>query len=120
MVRRLAVVLVLAFASLGWPAAMAGAEVAAAAQAAGSLQADFNADGFVDRAVGVVAEDIGATVDAGAVNVLYGSATGLAGAGNQQFWQGAGGVAGVAEAGDLFSSDLAGSDQPAGSARMAA
>jgi hypothetical protein len=78
-VRRLAVVLVLAFASLGWPAAMAWAEVAAAAQAAGSLQGDFNADGFVDLAVGV-----------------------------------------VAEAGDLFSSGLAGSDQRAGSARMAA
>jgi hypothetical protein len=74
------------------------------------LQADFNNDGFVDLAVGVPLEDIGAAADAGAVNVLYGSAGGLTGTGSQQFWQGAAGVVGTAEAGDQFGSALAAGD----------
>jgi hypothetical protein len=67
----------------------------------------------------VVVEDVGATADAGAVNVLYGAGSGLAAPGNQQFWQGAGGLAGVAEARDRFSSGLVGSDQHASSASAA-
>jgi hypothetical protein len=48
--------------------------------------------------------------------VLYGGAAGgLSAAGNQQFWQGAGGVAGVAEDFDAFAWALVGSDQPTGS-----
>ena len=39
---------------------------------------DFNRDGFDDLAVGVPGEDVGTVVDAGAVNVLYGTASGLA------------------------------------------
>ena len=46
------------------------------AQAVGSLQADFDNDGFVDLAVGAVFEDVGSVGGAGAVNVLYGSAGG--------------------------------------------
>jgi len=65
-----------------------------AAAAAGSLQADFNNDGFVDLAVGVPGEDVGAAVEAGAVDVLYGSAAGLTSSGSRAFWQGAGGAAG--------------------------
>src|SRR5918995_2112850 len=38
---------------------------------------DFNADGFTDLAVGAPNEDVGAAGSAGAVNVFYGSATGL-------------------------------------------
>src|SRR4051794_4697788 len=38
---------------------------------------DFNHDGFDDLAVGVPGEDIGTVVNAGAVNVLFGSASGL-------------------------------------------
>jgi hypothetical protein len=38
---------------------------------------DFNSDGFADLAVGVYMEDVGSVTNAGAVNVLYGSATGL-------------------------------------------
>jgi len=45
--------------------------------------ADFNGDGFADLAVGVPDEDVGAVANAGAVNVIYGSAAGLAGAGGQ-------------------------------------
>src|SRR6185369_11647957 len=38
---------------------------------------DFDGDGFADLAIGVPGEDVGAAVDAGAVNVLYGRAQGL-------------------------------------------
>ena len=38
---------------------------------------DFNGDGFQDLAVGAPNEDVGTIVDAGAVNVLYGSPSGL-------------------------------------------
>jgi hypothetical protein len=38
---------------------------------------DFNDDGFGDLAVGAPGENVGATVDAGAVNVLFGSPAGL-------------------------------------------
>jgi hypothetical protein len=62
----------------------------------------FDNDGFADLAVGVPLEDIGAIDGAGAINVLYGASGGLTAAGNQQFRQGAGGVAGTAEAGDSF------------------
>ncbi|HEV8424639.1 MAG TPA: hypothetical protein VGS14_05565 [Actinomycetes bacterium] len=117
--RRLLMVLVLTLAAAVWPAATSAAHASSAAQAAGSLQADFNNDGFADLAVGVLHEDIGAIPDPGAVNVLYGAGNGLAAPGNQQFWQGAGGVAGVAEADDLFSWALVGSDQPTGSAAAA-
>jgi hypothetical protein len=53
--------------------------------------------------------------DAGAVSVLYGSAGGLTAAGGQAFWQGSGGMAGTAEAGDLLGSGLVGGDPSAGS-----
>jgi hypothetical protein len=81
-------------------------DVLGAALAAG----DFNNDGFADLAVGVPLEDIGAVDAAGAVDVLYGSGSGLSSAGNQQFWQGAGGVAGTAEQADLFGRSLAAGD----------
>jgi hypothetical protein len=111
--RRVLVALVLAGATVGWPAtcAMAGGHVAAApAAAAGSLQADFNNDGFVDLAVGAVLEDVGSVGAAGAVNVLYGSAGGLTGAGSQLFSQDSPGVPGTAEGGDQFGAALAAGD----------
>ena len=52
--------------------------------------------------MGIPDEDVGAIRDAGAVNVLYGASGGLTATGSQQFWQGAGGVAGTAEAFDNF------------------
>src|SRR2546428_13413844 len=36
---------------------------------------DFNGDGFADLAVGTPSEDVGSIGQAGAVNVVYGSAT---------------------------------------------
>ncbi len=38
---------------------------------------DFNRDDFDDLAIGVPGEDIGANINAGAVNILYGSVSGL-------------------------------------------
>jgi hypothetical protein len=38
---------------------------------------DFNADGYADLAIGIPSEDIGAASNAGAVQVLYGSSSGL-------------------------------------------
>ena len=71
---------------------------------------DFNNDSFADLAIGVPFEDVGTVVDAGGINVLYGSAARLTATGNQQWLQGSGGVAGVAEASDFFGSALAGGD----------
>jgi hypothetical protein len=71
---------------------------------------DFNNDNRADLAVAVLFEDVGTIVDAGAVTVLYGSASGLSGAGSQQLTQDTPGVPGSAEAGDAFSQALAAGD----------
>ena len=68
---------------------------------------DFNGDGYADLAVGVPLEDIGGVVDAGAVHVIFGSATGLTATGNQFIRQNLSGVRGVPETGDRFGSALA-------------
>jgi FG-GAP repeat len=106
--RRLSTVLVLGLMAMVWSGASgaSAAPGATAAQAAGSLQADFNNDGFIDLAVGVPGEAIGAIQSAGAVNVLYGAAGGLAGPGGQLFSQDSAGVAGTAEAFDSFGAAL--------------
>jgi FG-GAP repeat len=108
--RRLSMVLILALVAVGWSAASGAAFAGAAPQAAGSLQADFNHDGFIDLAVGVPFENVGSIEDAGAVNVLYGAAGGLTGTGSQLFRQGAGGVVGTAEPSDEFGAALAAGD----------
>jgi hypothetical protein len=113
--RRIAAALVLTLVAVTWPAipglaqAVQTASTASSVTAA-SLQADFDNDGFADLAVGVASEDVGAIVDAGAVNMLYGSAGGLTGAGSQLFTQASPEVAGIAEAGDHFAHALAAAD----------
>jgi FG-GAP repeat len=110
--RRIVVVLVLGLVAGVWPAARGAAHGPALAQArpAGSLQADFNNDGIDDLAVGVPLDTVGAAVGAGAVNVFYGSATGLGGTGSQLFSQATPGVPGSAETDDGFGSALATGD----------
>jgi len=78
----------------------------------GSVLGDFNHDGFADLAVGVPHEDVGTVADAGAVNVLYGSAARLqATSPDDQFWnQDSTGVSDAAESGDAFGSSLATGD----------
>jgi FG-GAP repeat len=71
---------------------------------------DFDGDGFADLAIGVPDEDVGAIVDAGAVNVLYGRNTGLSDVGNQVWHQDQAAVEDVAEDGDHFGCALATGD----------
>jgi len=71
---------------------------------------DFNNDGFADLAVGVRGEDVGGASNAGAINVLQGSATGLGAAGNQSWTQDSAGVGGNAEGDDRFGTALASGD----------
>jgi hypothetical protein len=68
-----------------------------------SAGADFNDDGAADLAVAAWLEDVGTAVDAGAVNVIYGSSSGLTDVGNQFWNQNSPGVAGDgAETEDQF------------------
>ena len=76
------------------------------ALARGIFLNNFNGDDFADLAIGAAGEDVGATTDAGAVNVQYGSSTGLPGPGGQLFTQDSPGVGGTAESGDSFGSAL--------------
>jgi FG-GAP repeat protein len=63
---------------------------------------DFNGDHHNDLAAGASGESVGAVPDAGAVNVLYGSAHGVSAARNQLWSQNTPGIADQAEEGDFF------------------
>jgi hypothetical protein len=67
---------------------------------------DFNNDGFADLAVGAPFESVGGAQAAGAVSVLYGSASGLTTTGGRLFTQ----VGGAVEASDWFGFALAAGD----------
>jgi len=78
---------------------------------------DFNGDGIDDLAWGVPGEDVGAIVDAGCVNVVYGTAAGLVGTLGggapiaAQIWhQNRPGIVGVSAAGNMFGRSLAWGD----------
>jgi len=75
-----------------------------------SVFGDFNGDGFDDLAIGVPGEYVGPIPDAGAVNVIYGSANGLIDTGNDIWYQDQDGVQGDSEAGDRFGEALAAGD----------
>jgi hypothetical protein len=77
----------------------------------GALAAgDFDGDGYDDLAVGVSGEDVGDVARAGAINVLYGSATGLIATGDQLWDQSTAGIEGSPELDDHFGSALAAGD----------
>jgi hypothetical protein len=77
----------------------------------GVARGDFNGDTIGDLAIGVPDENVNGATDAGAVNVIYGSAaSGLTSTGNQFFHQDSPGVAGAPEAGDRFGLTLAAGD----------
>ena len=71
---------------------------------------DFDRNGYADLAIGVPHEDVGAVVNAGAVNVLYGSATGLTAAGDELWTQDTSGIEDTAEADDNFGYALTAGD----------
>ncbi len=78
---------------------------------------DFNGDGRDDLAIGVAQEDVltgaGDQTNAGAVNILYGSSTGLSATSPRpdQFWtQSTMDVNDFAETGDVFGSSLSAGD----------
>jgi hypothetical protein len=68
---------------------------------------DFDGDGFDDLAVGLDGEAVGTLNSAGAVDVLYGAATGLTATGSQIWYQDIAGVLDVSEAFDYFGVSLA-------------
>src|SRR6266496_1013289 len=70
---------------------------------------DFNGDGSADLAIGIPFEDVGAIGNAGAVEVMYGSAAGLTATGDQFWTQDATGTD-PSEAGDNFGSFVATGD----------
>jgi hypothetical protein len=85
-----------------------GAGVAVAAQGA-AMPFDFDGDGYADLAVGVPGEDLRGKRNAGAVQVMYGSASGPTS--RDQLWhQGRRGVKGAVEKGDHFGTDVASAD----------
>jgi hypothetical protein len=78
-----------------WTPPAAASPAAAAAAAGAAANGDFNGDGFGDLAVGVPGEDVAfagfVSVNAGAVNVIYGGFAGLsvtAGPGSQVWTRG--------------------------------
>jgi hypothetical protein len=78
------------------------------------VAADFDDDGFTDLAIGAHGEDLegvgGVVPDAGEVNVIYGSATGLTAAGNQIWNQNSAGILDVAEQSDRLGFTLSRGD----------
>ena len=64
--------------------------------------ADFDGSGQAVLAVGITVEDLGAIMDAGAVDVIYGTPSGLSGTDSEQWDQDAPGVPDKAEEGDEF------------------
>lgn len=71
---------------------------------------DFDGDGFDDLAIGVPNEAVDGEINAGAVNIIYGSATGLRANGDQLWTRNSSGVNGVANVGDGFGRTLATGD----------
>ncbi|HVF03320.1 MAG TPA: hypothetical protein VNA20_00630 [Frankiaceae bacterium] len=71
---------------------------------------DFNGDGFGDLAIGAPGESMGSARRAGAVTVLYGSATGLSRSAAQLWHQDSTGVPDAAEDDDGFGTTLAAAD----------
>lgn len=73
-----------------------------AADAGVRIASDFNGDGYADLAIGVPEEDIDGVKGVGAVNVLYGGATGLSTAGTQLWYESVAGTPEVNGTGDMF------------------
>ena len=83
------------------------------AQSSGEIYGDFNDDGFDNVAIGIPDEDVGSIENAGAVEVIYGSSSGLSATSPRayQFWtQNSADVIDLSEVDDEFGSSLASGD----------
>ena len=69
--------------------------------------ANFGKSAQADLAIGIPLENVGSVVNAGAVNIIYGTSTGLASAGNQFWHQNSSGIANSTAEGDQFGDALA-------------
>ncbi|MEU0383564.1 FG-GAP-like repeat-containing protein [Streptomyces chartreusis] len=81
-----------------------------ATAAPSGLAGDFNGDGYRDIAAGAACTTVGSASCAGAVVVLYGSASGVSATRKAVITQNTTGVPGTAESGDLFGASLATGD----------
>ncbi len=106
---RLAAVVPLIVVAASIPAGSARAEVAEGACAT-AVAGDFDESGEADLAVGVPLQDVDGAVNAGAVHIIYGGATGLSGTDDHILTQDSQGVDDAAENGDRFGSCLAAGD----------
>ena len=77
---------------------------------AAMVAADFNGDGYSDLALSTPRLAVRGQVNAGAVHVIYGSASGLSATDAEIWSQSSPGVAGAAEANDLFGAALTAAD----------
>lgn len=68
---------------------------------------DFDGDKYVDLAIGVPGEDVGAIEDAGAVTIMYGEAGGLTSTRAEIWHQNVGSIGSTAESNDRFGYALA-------------
>ena len=68
---------------------------------------DFDGDGFADIVIGIPNKEVEGQFKAGAIQVMYGSQTGLSSTGNQVWHQGGAGVLEQPEREDVFGSRLA-------------
>lgn len=71
---------------------------------------DFNHDGYDDLAVGIPFEDVGGIVDAGVIDVFYGSTAGVRTAGSAEWQQDSPGMIHQSATGDKFGFSLASGD----------
>jgi hypothetical protein len=92
-------------------ALLVGAEGQLPASAASpEVKVDFNGDGYDDLAIGVPGDAQASGRKGGAVEIMYGSPTGLTTAGSQLWSQDSPGIAGVSEEGDHFGEEVAAGD----------
>jgi hypothetical protein len=75
-------------------------------------ETDFNGDGYEDLAIGAINEDVNGKSDAGLVNVIFGSASGISSTAvpDQRIFQDLAGIEGVSKVNDKLGTDVAAGD----------
>jgi FG-GAP repeat protein len=87
--------------------AIGGAAQISNAFASALAAGDFNGDGYLDLAIGIPFENLSGYPDAGQVDVIYGSPSGLSTSGRSpQFWHQGNGIGGTPTSGGHYGSQL--------------